>query len=420
MQKDVKIDEQMNLNMLNQAFQAFSTTTTKFQEAYAKLQEQIDYLSQELAEKNVELNRNNIELEQTQKYLHNILENISDGVIALNLAGEITTFNKAAQTITNFSAAEIINKRYDEIFLTTTQGRDFVNDIIQRGTLPEGRETTIKNKSGEEIPVIAYTTLITDEHSRVIGIVITFNDLTTIKQLEDQIERSKRLAALGEMAAGVAHEIRNPLGGIEMFASILERECEHDERKKKIISSILNGVRSLDKIITELLSFTRSFGKTDFHDVDVIDCIESAIEFASQECNERMITIHKKYSAVQSVMVFGNGDQLKQVILNLLLNAAQAITHKSGIVEVISTPHYTEGYVIIEVCDNGNGIKEEYVKKIFDPFFTTKSKGTGLGLAISYRIIEAHGGSVIVESKENKGTRFLIHLPLKQRIMHTV
>ncbi len=420
MQKEVKNKEQMNFNMLNQAFQAFSATTTKFQEAYNKLQEQIAYLSKELAEKNAELNRNVIELDQTQKYINNILENISDGVIALDLKGKITTFNKAVQTMTNYTAAEILNKRYDEIFLTQEKGSDLINDVIQGRVLPDGHETTIKSKSGEDIPVIAYTAPITDEHSQIIGIVVTFNDLSKIKQLEEEIERAKRLAALGEMAAGVAHEIRNPLGGIEMFASILEREYIHNERERKIIQSILKGVRSLDKIISELLSFTRSFGKSDFQNVDLIDCIESSIEFASQEFDKKMIKVCKKYSTGQSIIVFGNGDQLKQVMLNFLLNAAQAISHETGIVEISCSPYYREGYVVLVISDNGEGVKKEHLEKIFDPFFTTKSKGTGLGLAISYRIIEEHGGKITVESKEDTGTRFLVRLPLKQKFMNKV
>jgi len=405
-----------DFNMLNEAFQAFSQTTLKFQEGYSKLEEKIAHLTQELEEKNVVLQKNIVVLNHTQKYLNSVLENISDGVMALDLNGVITTFNRAAQTITNFQAEEIIGESHDKIFHCQGQKKKFLSDIIREITLLSGSETVIKNKAGEKVPVVAYSSPITDENSCVRGVVVTFNDLSRIKDLETEIERSKRLASLGEMAAGVAHEIRNPLGGIEMFSSLLERELAGDERRQAIAQNIIQGVRSLNKIVTGLLTFTRTLKKTHFRHVDFVDAIEVSLAFAKSEFQERNIRVEKKYGTTGVIYVKGDSDQLKQVFLNIFLNAVQAVTHTNGVVTVGCNGFPKEGYVVAEISDNGCGMEKECIEKVFHPFFTTKTKGTGLGLAISYRIIDAHGGRITVESKKDKGTRFLIYLPLMQGV----
>jgi PAS domain S-box-containing protein len=403
-------------DMLNQAFQAFSDTTLKFQEGYQKLEKKVAHLTNELEEKNIVLQKNIVALNNTQKYINSVLENISDGVMALDLNGMITTFNKAAQTITNFQASEIIGKSYDVIFYTQGNEKKFLNDVLREIAMLSGKETMIKNKDGEKVPVIAYSSPITDEYSCVKGVVITFNDITRIKELENAIERSKRLAALGEMAAGVAHEIRNPLGGIEMFSSLLERELANDPRKKDIAQKIIQGVRSLNKIVTGLLTFTQTLQKTHFRHIDFIDALEVSLSFAKCDFDEKAIRIEKKYESEASVFVKGDSDQLKQVFLNIFLNAAHAITHTAGVVSIGCSVFEKEGYVVAEIADNGCGMEPECLEKIFHPFFTTKAKGTGLGLAISYRIIDAHGGRLQVESKKDEGTRFLIYLPLMQGV----
>lgn len=412
MEKDFGNNRIANIETLSQAFAAFSDTTSKFQEAYAKLEERIGTLSHELAEKNKILSKKIVQLDTMQKYLNNILENVTDAVIAVNFKGVITTFNRAAQTMTGFAARDILGKRYDVVFPLQAKGKEFVSGVINNSHIQSGKETVIKSVTGDQIPVVAYTSPITNEHSRVVGVVITCYNLSHIKQLESEIERSKRLAALGEMAAGVAHEIRNPLGGIEMFASLLERELQGDERKASLSRNIIQGVRSLNKIITELLTFTRTFNRTHFDSIDLIDCIESALCFASQEITRKNIRIEKNFSSSDSCVVYGDSDQLRQVLLNMFLNASQAIDEKEGCIAIDCDYDENQEYALLRIIDNGKGISKKDIEKIFDPFFTTKIKGTGLGLAISYRIIEAHGGTIEVKSVLHKGSEFTISVPV--------
>lgn len=404
----------MDNKMLNDAFRAFNETTMRFQESYAILEKKVAFLSQELAEKNAVLHHKMAEVEQTQNYLNSILESITDGVVALNLDGMITTFNKAAQKISHYSAKELLQKKYSELFFVEGVNESKERSVFEEMSFPTGKEIEIKNKLGGTIPIVAYTSHITDEHGEIRGLVVTFNDLSKIKHLENEIARAKRLSALGEMAAGVAHEIRNPLGGIEMFASLLERECKEDERKTTIARNIVQGVRGVNKIITEMLTFTKTFRQIRAEKINLVDCIESALCFAQPEIQAKGIEVVRVFNHVYSVCVMGDEDQLRQVFLNLFLNAGQAIQHYGGSIQIVGSSYVRDRYVSIEVTDDGVGIAKEAAEKIFDPFFTTKSTGTGLGLAVSYRIIEAHGGKIWVKSSEGEGTTMTIHLPLVQ------
>ena len=407
------IDTQQNeILMLNQAFSAFSETTAKFQEAYSKLQEQSEYLAHELEMKNQVLADKMNELSQTHKYMNSILENVSDGVIAVDLEGYITITNQAAHDITGYSSVESRGKHYSEIFREWPIAEKGIGiHAIRVLSFKNGNETVVTKKGGVLAPVIAYTSKITDENAEVIGIVVTFNDLSKIKHLEKEIDRAKRLSALGEMAAGVAHEIRNPLGGIEMFASILERECKEDARKQKIASNIMIGVRSLNKIITEMLTFTRTFDKIHFSEVNLGEVLDSALMFVEHELREKKVRINKTLNLISQMNIKGDRDQLRQVFLNLILNAVQACQDDAHLC-LGSFVDADSCSGIISIRDNGCGMSQDVLEKIFDPFYTTKANGTGLGLAVSYRIIEMHGGRITVDSTPGLGTVFSVVLPL--------
>jgi PAS domain S-box-containing protein len=401
--------EKKSIDGLTEAFELFNQTTFALKDAYDKLEYQAEHLSNELDHKNRALNQNIVELEKTRGYLNNILESISDGVIAVDLTATVTTVNKSVLHVSEYSLQEIVGKRLDTIFVERKLFDYKRPEVLAVKFNRGGVETVIERKDGTTIPIILFSSPIYNENAEIVGAVFTFKDLSTIKKLQDQIERSRRLASIGEMAAGVAHEIRNPLGGIEMFASILMREIKEDDHRK-MLENILVGVRSINKIVSELLNFTRSFRKTDFGDVDLIEVINSAIAFADVELKEKKVTVKKNFAFADQYVMHGDEDQLKQLFLNVFLNGAQAMKENGGVLEIMLQKK--DEHIYVRVKDNGVGIAKENLAKIFDPFFTTKATGNGLGLAISHRIIEAHKGEVAVKSYPDKGTEFIIHFPL--------
>jgi signal transduction histidine kinase len=236
------------------------------------------------------------------------------------------------------------------------------------------------------------------------------------------------LAALGEMAATVAHEIRNPLGGIAGFAALLERDLEKEDPRRRLVQKITEGVSRLNRIVTSLLSYTRPLNLRT-HPVDLATMVEEVTAFfeIDLERHNHTISIHRHHA--EEVVCPIDTEQFQQVILNLLQNATQAMPEGGDIriqIDTYSSDQGTQGR--LQICDSGIGMSTEVQERLFTPFFTTKEDGTGLGLVISKKIIDAHGGSIQVDSQQaltetseivpnpsvedTSGTTFTIYLPL--------
>lgn len=238
-------------------------------------------------------------------------------------------------------------------------------------------------------------------------------EIERMKSLEEQADRNSRLTAMGEMAVKIAHEIRNPLGSIELFTSLLQREIT-DDSHKNLLEHISSGIKNLNHVISNLLTFTKQ-PKPIFKEFDVHKFLDDLLQFSKFLLNNNNIRLEKEYSPSLPIG-WGDEELLKQVFLNLLLNAVQSMP-KGGVLKVkaglgeklkVNTP-----FIEIKIIDTGDGITEDNLKKIFNPFYTTRERGTGLGLAIVHNIIELHKGIIEVESKVGKGTAFTILLPTK-------
>jgi len=229
-----------------------------------------------------------------------------------------------------------------------------------------------------------------------------------LEQKNEQLERKSRLAALGEMAAGMAHEIRNPLGGIRLYASLLERDLETEENKVKWVRKIIKGVHSLDQIVSDILAFTHE-QMCEKNQVNLRGLLQDVLDYVyPRSSGEIEIDIS---SISGDLMLEADVDMMHRVFLNLLLNAVEAV-EGNGRVEIRAVscndePPYSRR---ITIADNGGGIKGEVMSKIFDPFFTTKDSGTGLGLAIVHRLVECHGGLISAANNEIGGATFSILL----------
>lgn len=222
------------------------------------------------------------------------------------------------------------------------------------------------------------------------------------------MERNRRLAAMGEMAAKIAHEIRNPLGSMSLIASILERELETDGAKKRLAERITKGVKTLDNILTNMLLFANSPGSR-LQNTNLTEVIEDSLLLARGHDKDGVNVIIEFEG---NTLIMGDEAQLRQMFINLFLNAFDAIG-EDGTLSVRTRANGSSNSVEVEVKDTGSGIDQEHIDRIFDPFFSTKDRGTGLGLSIVSNVINSHKGYIDVTSIRNAGTTFLIGLPIQ-------
>ncbi|AMV72245.1 ATP-binding protein [Desulfuromonas carbonis] len=231
-----------------------------------------------------------------------------------------------------------------------------------------------------------------------------------ILTFEEQLLRASRLSALGELAAGLAHEIRNPLGSIRGTAEIVKDSTLSEEQRVEFSAIMIREVDRLNQVVTNFLSFARP-APTEMNACDLNAVLNEIVEFSAVQCQKSQVSVQLVQHKLP--LVSGDADQFKQVFLNLLLNAVQAMPG-GGLLEV--TTQLRDGIIAVTFKDNGPGIPKEILGKIFNPFFSTRHTGTGLGLAISQRIIQAHGGQIEVSSEVGEGARFEIQLPVVDEI----
>jgi signal transduction histidine kinase len=246
------------------------------------------------------------------------------------------------------------------------------------------------------------TAVLTDRKREALGVILSFSDLTEVKRLQEQVELRERLTALGEMSAGIAHELRNPMAVISGYLKLLSKKT--DERNNAIIRDISSEIDGMNRIIGDLLTFARPASLNRIK-VNIKELIEGCLAAVLQatEADSRIST----NVSIDEIIIVADEVLLRQAFSNLFQNAIEAIPEKG----TLTVRARGIGNVIMTVSDTGNGIPREAVKKIFLPFFTTKDRGVGLGLALVHKIILSHGGRIEVASEEGKGTTFTVHLP---------
>jgi signal transduction histidine kinase len=273
-------------------------------------------------------------------------------------------------------------------------------------------ETLIRLREGRSAFFRITLSRLGDSHGENSGAVLTLQDITRMKTLEDQSSRTGRMAAMGKLAAQIAHEIRNPLGSIELFASVLGEHLGEHEEYGDLTRHISRGVRSIDNIITNLLMFVKE-QQPEFRNLDIHETLDDSKFFSAHLTgSEKGVEVRRAYAG-EPVIVRGDRELLKQVFLNLILNAIQAMPEGGSLMITTRRGDAAQGNCAeIEFADTGVGIPDSELPRIFDPFFTTKRKGTGLGLSIVHNIISQHMGTIHVRSCEGKGTAFVVTLPL--------
>ena len=397
---------------LEQVFNWFNDNVQKVEGAYRDLGVKFDTISRELEEKNQRLEASFRETERVQNQLRSVLESMDSSVIMIDNQERITLFNPAAERIYAMNQAGAVGRSYAEAFAAQADSHFPIIDTLKSGKNLSGHEKYWK--VGPGFKPIGYTTcVVRDREGRTLGAVEISTDLTQIKQMQKQMQHAKTLAALGEMAATVAHEIRNPLAGIGGFAGLLERDLGPDDPRRNLVKKIVQGVSSLNKIVSNLLVFTRPM-ELNLRRVDFIEWMEDILRYAELEASKEKkdIEIVRDY-AFAKMEVRIDPEKFQQVFLNLIFNAIQAI--EGGGKVTIKADFDERDFLRISVNDDGKGIPKDIVAKIFNPFFTTKEQGTGLGLAIVQRIVALHGGAITVDSEPGR-TRFEICLDSRGKV----
>ncbi len=392
---------------LNQVFDWFNTNVAKLEAAYQELGVKFDKVSQELEEKNQKLVATLLEQERVENQLRSVLESLDSSVVMIDTEERITLFNPSAERIYGLDSGHAMGLPYAKVFQAQADSHYPLIETLKHNHPMLGHEKYWK--VGTALKPIGYTTSVVKDHNgQILGAVEISTDLTQIKQLQNQMQHSKTLAALGEMAATVAHEIRNPLAGIGGFAGLLERDLEGDDPRRALVKKIVQGVSSLNKIVSNLLVYTRPM-ELQMQRVDFIEWMEDILRYAELEIEKehKEIEIKREYGFTR-IEARIDPEKFQQVFLNLIFNAIQAIEGKGCITLRIDLD--SDDFLRVAIRDTGKGIPKDIIDKIFNPFFTTKEQGTGLGLAIVQRIVTLHGGTITVTGEPALYTQFEIRL----------
>ncbi len=400
---------------LQNAFAAFQERAEKLSLAYAGMQEDFKKVNLELDSKNNELASSLAQLEETRTYLNSILESMSSGVIGIDMSGRVTQFNGAASKITGYLPSEVIGKPYTEAFVKPQENDqdNWLTSVLTTGKGHQWDEKVIWHKDGYPVPVSYQTGALRDQSGRSLGAVEIFSDISQIKAMEEEMQRTRTMAVLGEMSATVAHEIRNPLGAMGVWAGLLERDFDADDPRRKTLKKITDGLSRLNKIVSNLLVYSRPI-RAELRNISLSDLLTETINFVEIEIErlEWAISVQKDWDAQSGdFTVRADPEKLQQVVMNLCLNAVQAMSGGGHLCVSIDAAVNRGEYVCFRIKDNGVGIEKTRLEKIFDPFHTTKENGTGLGLAIVKKFIDYHSGYITVDSMPDKGTTVSVFLP---------
>ena len=370
------------------------------------------------------------EIQEIKSFYQSIIQNLRSGLITVDQFMEITEINKAAEMLLGYHEEELRGKPLDCLFAEKNNGNKclYVDTTDEMDTIMGAlAEIPMRNKNGEIIATEVCFSVIQDVNNNISGLSCIFRDISARKTMEQNLARVDKLASLGELAAGMAHEIKNPLAGIAGAMQIMAKTYHAESPYHFVFNEVQEQVKKLDSFVNSLLQFARP-GQTHFSDVDIEDILDRVHFLVMGQLDKKKITVTKMYGE-QPTTVQGDAGQLQQVFLNIVLNAIDAmeavgvLTLKMQVTSMSAMPPglqacmnprclQTTDMLDIVISDTGYGIEAESLEKIFNPFHTTKCKGTGLGLSISHRIIEQHGGMITVKSVPGVGSTFTVSLPV--------
>lgn len=369
----------------------------------------------ELVKKEESIYRLTQELEDVKNFMESIIQSIGSGIIITGIHDTMTYINKAGERILGYSKDEVIGKSFGIFSLREKQS--IVHSLLNnRDDLDTRKEGWMRRKDKVEFPVGFTINNHLSIRGETLGKIVIFRDMTNVFKIQEEILRMDRLVSLGKLSSGIAHELRNPLAGIKTTAQALSEEMSKDDSRREYLNRITKEIDRLNDLLKTFFSFAKP-QKLNLIDCSVKDVINEIIPFLFKEIADQGVRFVEAYHP-QLPKIKVDKSQMYQVFLNLFLNAIQAMPNGGELkIEVNPTVSYSQdgpgqNFIKILISDTGKGIPPNIVHRIFDPFFTTKPKGIGLGLSITYQIIKKHGGTIKVESKLEKGTSFIINLPV--------
>ena len=353
-------------------------------------------------------------------YFETVIDSVGDGVIVVGTDGTITLYNPAAEEITGFSRRQALGNSFEKLFSLETTLLEMVTKTIRTGITISDHENVVVRSTGKITPVAVTCYPLMLSTGENIGAILTLKDITYIRELEAAVRQADRLSTLGTLAAGLAHEVKNPLGGIKGAAQLLERELTVDSDLRGYTRVMIRETERIDRIIRELLDLASPRGLK-LRPVNLHKVLGDILLLQKQAVGNRDISFIKQFDpSIPDIMA--DEEMVTRLLLNLIRNAIDAMG-ESGCLTVVSRVlsdyHMSQNerrsrMVVIEVCDDGPGIPPEDLENIWTPFFSNKSGGTGLGLTICHKIVAEHRGMIKVESDQGHGTKFTVLLPLVQ------
>lgn len=380
----------------------------------SELKEQFTLMATELQEANHELQSKVAELKVVANYLKSILDHIVQGILFIDLDGTVTTYNNAAEKILEISKEQMLFQRYWQHCSDTFLGFS-MKEALQQHPVEERYLTTYKTAHGKEKQLeIVVTSIRSSEEAKenpeTPGLIVMISDVTEVYRLQLAAMRADRMKELGEIAAHVAHQIRNPLGGIKGFASLLKRDLHQQPELEQMAASIVEGTENLDLLVNQILQYARPV-TVHLEQVplkQLLVGLRSHILADSRLTKENIVI---DIDVADDLVLSLDPVLFQSAVLNLLVNAIEAMPQGGGIAIVASKP--SKQWIEISIADNGEGISEENRLRLFSPFFTTKPQGNGLGLTEVQKVVQAHGGAVEVMSQKGVGTTFILAFPQK-------
>lgn len=366
------------------------------------------------------------ELRETKEFLENIMESSVDGILTTDLKGRLTYTNRAMEEMLRSRREEVLGTHISRFYVKGMEQAKEIMTLLRAVERADNYVMEVRRMDGEELTILTSLFLLRNEDGSLIGTAGIFKDITEQKLLEAKLKAAQarlveasKMRALGELVAGVAHELNNPLMASQTILHVMMRNIPEGWPERQRLELIRKCNDRIEKIVDHLREFSRQT-KPEFQEVDINQIIENALIITGQQLLNHGITLVKKLSA-RLPKVLGDSNQLEQVFLNLIANARDAIDESGGPKKELTissrlSQDDKQVFVRVSIKDTGIGISPENLEKVFEPFFSTKpvGKGTGLGLSLCFGIAEAHGGKIDIQSGEGEGTEVVLTLPVKE------